>query len=459
MFLRQSTTQTVRFGPFVDSTDGDTAETALTIAQADRRLSKDGGAFAQSNHTGNSTHDSDGWYSDDLDTTDTNTVGELLMNVHVSGALQVVMRWWVLEETVYDELFAGDGVISAVGAVDDAAAAGDPSTTESVMQYVKQLVNVLVGTDGIGTFPAEAAPANAVSLAEVIRAIHADVTGLNGDAMRGTDNAALASVVGALNDTAAAGDPTNADTVVQYLKQLINVLVGTDGIGTFPAEAAPANAVSLAEVIRAIHADVTGLNGDAMRGTDSAYTGTPPTAAAIADAVWDELQADHTTAATFGLLASEIADILADTNELQGDWANGGRLDLILDATATQATADAIETDTQDIQGRLPSALVGGRMDSDMSAISTSATAADNLEQSALGIVTGTAQGTPTTTVIDTDLTEATDDHYNGRILTFVTGAVAGQSTDITDYNGTTNELTVTALTNAPSSGDAFVIT
>ena len=379
MFLRQSTTQTVRFGPFVDSTDGDTAETALTIAQADRRLSKDGGAFAQSNHTGNSTHDSDGWYSDDLDTTDTNTVGELLMNVHVSGALQVVMRWWVLEETVYDELFAGDGVISAVGAVDDAAAAGDPSTTESVMQYVKQLVNVLVGTDGIGTFPAEAAPANAVSLAEVIRAIHADVTGLNGDAMRGTDNAALASVVGALNDTAAAGDPTNADTVVQYLKQLINVLVGTDGIGTFPAEAAPANAVSLAEVIRAIHADVTGLNGDAMRGTDSAYTGTPPTAAAIADAVWDELQADHTTAATFGLLASEIADILADTNELQGDWANGGRLDLILDATATQATADAIETDTQDIQGRLPSALVGGRMDSDMSAISTSATAADNL--------------------------------------------------------------------------------
>lgn len=75
-------------------------------------------------------------------------------------------------------------------------------------------------------------------------------------AMRGTDNAALASVVGALNNVAAAGDPTDADTLVQYIKQLINVLVGTAGIGTFPAEAAPANAVSLAEVIRAIHADV-----------------------------------------------------------------------------------------------------------------------------------------------------------------------------------------------------------
>ena len=71
----------------------------------------------------------------------------------------------------------------------------------------------------------------------------------------------------------------------------------------------------------------------------------------------------------------------------------------------------------------------------------------------------GTATGTPTTTVIDTGLTETTTDHYKGRILTFVTGAVAGQSTDITGYNGSTKELTVTALTNAPASTDAFVIT
>ena len=46
--------------------------------------------------------------------------------------------------------------------------------------------------------------------------------------------------------------------------------------------------------------DVTGLNGEAMRGTDSAYTGTPPAASAIADAVWDEATAGHTTAGTFG---------------------------------------------------------------------------------------------------------------------------------------------------------------
>jgi hypothetical protein len=71
--------------------------------------------------------------------------------------------------------------------------------------------------------------------------------------MRGTDNAALASVLGALADAAAAGDPTEADTVMQYVKQLINVLVGSVGIPAFPAAAAPANDVSLAEVIRSTY--------------------------------------------------------------------------------------------------------------------------------------------------------------------------------------------------------------
>lgn len=31
-------------------------------------------------------------------------------------------------------------------------------------------------------------------------------------------------------------------------------------------------------------------------------------------------------------LTGDLATILADTNELQGDWANGGRLDLLVDA-------------------------------------------------------------------------------------------------------------------------------
>ena len=68
------------------------------------------------------------------------------------------------------------------------------------------------------------------------------------------------------------------------------------------------------------------------------------------------------------------------------------------------------------------------------------------------------ATGTLSTTQMTTNLTEATDDHYNGRIVVFITGVLAGQATDITDYTGSTKLITMTALTEAPSNGDRFVI-
>ena len=42
-------------------------------------------------------------------------------------------------------------------------------------------------------------------------------------------------------------------------------------------------------------------------------------------------------------LDTEVAAILADTNELQIDWVDGGRLDLILDARASQTSVDTID--------------------------------------------------------------------------------------------------------------------
>ena len=129
-FLRQSTAQTIRFGPCLDKTDGVTEETALTLAQADMRLSKDGGAFAQKSAAGNATHDSDGWYSTSLSTTDTSTVGELRLNVHQpANMLPVWDRWWVLEEAVYDAMFsasaAGPLQPTTAGRTLDVAASGE----------------------------------------------------------------------------------------------------------------------------------------------------------------------------------------------------------------------------------------------------------------------------------------------------------------------------------------------
>ena len=73
-----------------------------------------------------------------------------------------------------------------------------------------------------------------------------------------------------------------------------------------------------------------------------------PTAAAISDAVWDEAQADHTSAGSFGLVASEIATI-------------DGIVDDILTDTGTtlQAELDGIQADTEDIQTQIGTAGAG----------------------------------------------------------------------------------------------------
>lgn len=105
-FLRQSTAVDIAIGPFLDSTDGVTAETGLTISQADVRLKKNNGAWAQVNDNTSATHEENGWYEKELDATDTNTVGILIIAVHESGALPVWHEFTVLEEAVYDALFA-----------------------------------------------------------------------------------------------------------------------------------------------------------------------------------------------------------------------------------------------------------------------------------------------------------------------------------------------------------------
>lgn len=64
-----------------------------------------------------------------------------------------------------------------------------------------------------------------------------------------------------------------------------------------------------------------------------------------------------------------------------------------------------------------------------------------------------------TTTEFDTDLTEASDDHYNGDLVVFTSGNLQGQATRISDYTGSSKNITVNpALTEAPADDDTFII-
>jgi hypothetical protein len=107
-WLKQSTAATIKMGPFLDSTDGDTEMTGLTISQADIRLTKNGGAFAQTNNAAGATHDENGFYGVPLDTTDTNTLGTLKVFIHEATALSVWQDFMVVPANVWDSFFGAD---------------------------------------------------------------------------------------------------------------------------------------------------------------------------------------------------------------------------------------------------------------------------------------------------------------------------------------------------------------
>lgn len=107
-FLRQSTAVDIAIGPLLDSTDGNTVEGSLTITQPDIRLKKNGGAWAQKSAAQTLSHEENGWYEIALSTTDTDTLGILIVAVHESGALPVWREFSVVPANVYDSFFSTD---------------------------------------------------------------------------------------------------------------------------------------------------------------------------------------------------------------------------------------------------------------------------------------------------------------------------------------------------------------
>ena len=73
MILKADTAVTLKIGPFIDDTDGKTAETGLTITQAEVRISKNGANIIQKNEGANCTADELGVYGCPIDGTDTDT--------------------------------------------------------------------------------------------------------------------------------------------------------------------------------------------------------------------------------------------------------------------------------------------------------------------------------------------------------------------------------------------------
>ena len=111
MFLKQSTSATLRIGPFLDKTDGVTEETGLSMASTDVQVSKSGAAFGNKTDATAPVHDEEGWYSCVLDATDTATLGILVVKVQAAAThLPVWHSFVVVPSDVYETIVAGTGL-------------------------------------------------------------------------------------------------------------------------------------------------------------------------------------------------------------------------------------------------------------------------------------------------------------------------------------------------------------
>jgi hypothetical protein len=144
----------------LDDTDGKTAETGLTIAASDIKLWKRGGTTESNKNSGGATHIADGRYYATLDATDTDTTGELIINVAVAGALPVRLVCCVFEPPVFDALFASGAagyqvpIWSSANATVNLANTTIKAVTDSVAATVSDKTGYKLASDGLAAISA-----------------------------------------------------------------------------------------------------------------------------------------------------------------------------------------------------------------------------------------------------------------------------------------------------------------
>lgn len=377
-FLRQSTADDVLIGPFVNSTDGATPETGLTI---DVEVSKNGQALAEKSDVTAPAHDGgqevDGYYNCELDATDTNTCGILTLVCFATGALSVRHDYMVVEEAIYDAFFAASAnafsgaagsttltalaagsitaTVIATGAIDADAIADNAIDAGAIAADAITAAKIANGAIDAATFAADVD-------AEILSYLVDDATKIDASALNTasvttipailTDTAEIGAAGAGLTEAGGTGDQFtaivwNANWDAEVQSEVADALAVYDPPTKAELDTAVAN-VSVDEIQASALADLfntdTGTTyASAVAGSVVAEIadnagGSALTEAGIADAVWNEAQADHTTGGSFGEIAIEIAEILVDT---------GTTLDGKIDTVDT--VADGIKTKTDSL--------------------------------------------------------------------------------------------------------------
>lgn len=201
-----------------------------------------------------------------------------------------------IADAVWDELLSGHTTAGSAGkALSDAGAAGDPWATSLPGAYSAGSAGYIVGTNLNATVGSRSSHSAA------------DVWSVATRVLTAGTNIVLAKGVGVtgFNDISAAQVNAEADAALSD--------VGLTSTVTGRIDAAISTRLASASYTAPL--DAAGVR--AALGLASAN------------------------------LDTQLAAIVADTGELQTDWANGGRLDVILDARASQTSVDDLPTNAE----------------------------------------------------------------------------------------------------------------
>jgi len=294
-WIKQSTAYTARV-QMVDFEDGVTPTTGLVAGTMDEVSIYKGAATAATDISGTTTltHRAGGVYTVTLTTTDTNTLGCLMIVLRDdSVCLPTTLYYTVIPANSYDSIIAGSDYLDANAVQIEGADATNQINAEADQALTDYGANTTV-PDAAGVAPTaveirEEMDSNSADL----NTIAIDVAGLDGDAMVGTDGAALAATALSASVWTAARAAALTDLI--------------DG-------------GRLDLIFDTIAIDVAGLDGDAMVGTDGAALA----ATALSTSVWTAARAAALTDLIDGGRLDLLFDLtLGDTSELQsnqGAW-------------------------------------------------------------------------------------------------------------------------------------------
>lgn len=379
-YLRYNTdSQEVVFGIFVDSTDGNTEETGLTIANTDIKIWKAGATTLANKNSGGATHISNGIYYAVFDSTDTNTLGSGKAFVHVSGALYTILEFCVLPQKVYDSMIAGSDnlevdtiQIEGSDATNQLNAATPSVTVSDKTGFSLSSAGVSAVQSGLSTFDPSSDTVARVTLVDTCTT-NTDMRGTDGANTTAPDNASITAIKA----------KTDSLTFTTPLKVDATATVSTEGLATEAKQDTmithltdiKGSTLTAQQVWEYTTRTLSAFGFSVTVGTNNDKTGyslsaTPPTAAAIADAVWDETTSGHSTSGTAGaaiIAAGSAGDPWSAS--LPGAYSSGtagniigNRIDAAISSRSSHSAADvwSVTTRTLSSFGSLVSDIVSG---------------------------------------------------------------------------------------------------